>query len=76
MNTVKEIEAAIEKLSREDMLRLREWFTKHCKNPWGGFANYDLRAGRLDHIANKALTKFRQRIKGHDYSNGKKNGDA
>ena len=57
--TVKEIEKAIEKLSEDDLLDLREWFYKFDNEVWDKQFESDVKAGKLDRLAEKAISDFR-----------------
>lgn len=59
MNTVKEIEKAIEKLSKEDLSVLREWFYNFDHEIWDKQIERDAKAGKLDALAEKAISDFR-----------------
>jgi hypothetical protein len=59
MRTVEEIEAAIEQLSRDQFFRLRDWMTSRFEDLWDEQIEEDIKAGRLDHLAQEALAEFR-----------------
>jgi hypothetical protein len=59
MRTVEEIEAAIEQLPRDQFFRLRDWMTSRFENLWDEQIEEDIKAGRLDHLAQEALAEFR-----------------
>ena len=52
MNKVEEIEQAIEKLSTEELAEIRAWL-------WDRDIERDAAAGRLDHLAEEALSEYR-----------------
>ena len=60
MSTVEEIEAAIARLSRKDLMRLRSWLEDHEAEVWDSKLDEDVRLGRLDEFADKAAAAFRQ----------------
>jgi len=62
MSTVTEIEAAVERLSREDLARFRAWFQEFDAEAWDRQFEQDVQAGRLDALADEALEDLR---KGH-----------
>ena len=59
MSTVQEIEAAIEKLPRDDFLQLSEWVISRFEDEWDRQIAEDVQAGRLDHLAQEALAEYR-----------------
>jgi len=59
MMTVKEIEKAIAKLSGNDLLDLREWFYKFDNKVWDKQFESDVKAGKLDRLAEKAISDYR-----------------
>jgi hypothetical protein len=52
MSKVEEIEQAIEKLSAEELAEIRAWL-------WDRDIERDAVAGRLDHLAEEALSEYR-----------------
>ena len=48
MSTVKDIESAITKLSRNDLSELRTWFTDYDADAWDRQIEADAQSGRLD----------------------------
>jgi hypothetical protein len=58
MRTVEEIEAAIEQLPRDQFFRLRDWMTSRFEEQWDKQIEEDIKAGRLDHLAQEALAEF------------------
>lgn len=60
MSTVKDIEAAISKLSREELSAFRTWFTEFDAEAWDKQFEQDARAGRLDGLADEALRDLHQ----------------
>jgi hypothetical protein len=59
MSTVEQIEAAIQKLPREDFFRLHEWVRDRFDDEWDKQIEEDALAGRLDHVAQEALAEYR-----------------
>jgi hypothetical protein len=59
MSTLEQIEAAIETLPREDVLRLREWIQERFDDAWDKQIEQDAHSGRLDAMAREALTEYR-----------------
>jgi hypothetical protein len=59
MSTVEQIEAAIQELPREEFLRLREWMQHRFNDQWDKQIEEDSLAGRLDSLAEKAISEHR-----------------
>ncbi len=55
MGTVKDIEAAVSKLTREDLSAFRNWFVEFDAGAWDRQLEQDVAAGRLDGLAAEAL---------------------
>ncbi len=60
MSTVNEIEAAIRKLSPERLAELRKWFAEFDAELWDRQVERDVASGRLDKLANEALSDYRE----------------
>ena len=60
MGTVREIEAAIQKLSPVDLVEFRRWFQDFDADAWDRQFAADAQAGRLDALANEALADLRE----------------
>jgi hypothetical protein len=60
MSTVTEIEAAISKLSREELVAFRDWFKEFDAAAWDRQFEQDAKAGRLDALADDALRDLRE----------------
>ena len=58
MHTVEEIEAAIEQLPRDEFFHLRDWMTSRFEDLSDEQIEDDIKAGRLDHLAQAALAEF------------------
>jgi hypothetical protein len=55
MGKVEKIEREIQDLSAEEMTELREWFAAFDAEAWDRQFEADVRAGKLDALAEKAL---------------------
>jgi hypothetical protein len=55
MNTVQEIERAIQALTPPELQELYRWLDRHCPQPIDARIQSDLAAGRLDKTINLAL---------------------
>jgi hypothetical protein len=60
MGTVLEIESAISKLSRDELSKLRDWFKEFDAEAWDKQFEEDVKAGRLDALADEALRDLRE----------------
>ena len=60
MSTVAEIEAAIEKLPRDEFFSLRKWLQNKFDDEWDRQIEEDVDAGRLNQLAEEALTEYRE----------------
>lgn len=60
VSNVNEIEAAIRKLPPESLAELRAWFAVFDAEVWDRQFESDVAAGRLDKLAEEALTDFRE----------------
>ena len=60
MSTVQDIEAAVSKLSREELSAFRTWFAEFDAEAWDRQFDEDVRAGRLDSLADEALRDLRE----------------
>jgi len=60
MGTILEIESAISKLSREELSTLRTWFKEFDAKAWDKQFEEDVKAGRLDALADEALRDLRE----------------
>jgi hypothetical protein len=58
VSTVKEIETAVGKLSPEELSAFRRWFLEFDGEVWDSQFEADVRAGRLDALAEEALREL------------------
>lgn len=56
MGKVERLQQQIQKLSTEEWVELRDWFLKLDWESWDAQLENDIRAGRLDDLANQALS--------------------
>lgn len=54
-----EIESAVSRLSRGDLSAFREWFSRFDAEAWDTQLEEDVKAGRLDTLADEALADLR-----------------
>ena len=59
MGTVKEIEDAVQRLSRAELDAFRVWFAEFDAAAWDRQIEDDVGAGRLDSLANEAIGDLR-----------------
>jgi len=57
--TIQEIEQAITELSPKELARFREWFEEFDAQAWDEQFERDVKSGKLDKLANKAIIDFR-----------------
>ena len=57
--SITEIEQAITQLSPQDYSRLREWFDEFDAQEWGEQFERDALSGKLDKLAEKAISDYR-----------------
>ncbi len=60
MSTVDEIEAAVSRLSGGDLSTFRAWFAEFDAGAWDRQFEEDVKAGRLDALADEALKDLRE----------------
>lgn len=59
MNTVEEIKSALIDLTPDELRRFREWFEQIDDALWDRQFEEDVKAGRLDKAADRAIQGFR-----------------
>lgn len=59
MGTVKEIEDAVLRLSTAELAAFRAWFVESDAEAWDRQVETDVKAGRLDALADEALEDLR-----------------
>lgn len=57
---LQELEKAIEKLPKNDFREFSSWFDHFRANLWDKQIEEDAMAGRLDHLAEKALKEYKE----------------
>ncbi len=60
MSTVQEIATAIEQLPRNELFKLADWISSKFGDEWDREIEEDIKAGRLDNLAQMALAEFRE----------------
>ena len=60
MVTIKEIEEAVSNLPPEKLAQFRVWFEEFDAKLWDSQFEKDVKAGKFDTIANKALADFKE----------------
>jgi len=59
MTKVEKIEQEVRKLSRDELLAFRRWFREYDSDEWDRQIEEDVRAGKLDSLAEEALAEHR-----------------
>jgi hypothetical protein len=59
MSTITDIERAIEQLPPDELSRFRAWFAAFDAERWDRQFEADVTAGRLDQLADEAITDLR-----------------
>ena len=57
--TVEKIQFAVSQLSREELNEFREWYEEFDADVWDRDFEVDVKAGKLDALAEKAAADFR-----------------
>jgi len=55
MTKIEKLEQEVQKLSRTELAAFREWFRTYDSNEWDRQIEEDIRAGKLDKLAEEAL---------------------
>ena len=56
--SVQEIEAAVTRLSAEELARFSQWFEEYAADQWDRQIEADIRAGRFDAAGKRAEEEF------------------
>jgi hypothetical protein len=59
MSKLNEIEAAVSQLARDELAQFRQWFVEFDAERWDQQFEQDVRAGKLDKLADEALGQYR-----------------
>lgn len=59
METIDEIEQAVSRLSERELAHFRAWFDGFDAQVWDQQFEQDVRAGKLDELANQAIADYR-----------------
>ena len=59
MSTVEEITDAIQRLPADQVVRVRAWLADYAERLWDEQVEKDERAGRLDHLIDRAIKEHR-----------------
>ncbi|MCC7117196.1 MAG: hypothetical protein IT310_01620 [Anaerolineales bacterium] len=57
--TIHEIEKAVTELPPHELARFRKWFDEFDAQIWDEQLEHDVKAGKLDELATKAIADFR-----------------
>ena len=65
MTRLEKLEREVEKLSHDEIAAFRRWFHKYDSDHWDGQIEIDARTGKLDALAQEAISAHRNgRTKG------------
>jgi len=56
MNRVKKLEIEVKQLSRDELSGFRDWFREFDSDDWDKQINKDIKAGRLELLAEEAVS--------------------
>ncbi len=59
MQRVHEIEQAVSKLTKKQLIRFRTWFDEFDAQAWDRQFERDVRAGKLNRLAKKAIADYK-----------------
>lgn len=59
MFTIKEIESAVERLSKTDLSKFRAWYEEFDAKKWDKQLEEDVLSGKLDKLANQAISDYK-----------------
>jgi hypothetical protein len=59
MTTAESLEQAVEQLPPEELAKFRRWFAQFDADAWDAQIEADAAAGKLDALAEEALTEYR-----------------
>jgi hypothetical protein len=57
--SIQEIEKAIKQLDKRQLARFRRWFEDYDAKSWDEQFEREVKAGKLDHLASKALADLK-----------------
>ena len=60
MIKIRELEKAVSNLPKRDFVKFRTWFHKYAATKWDRQFENDVRAGKLDRSAHKAIEDFKK----------------
>ncbi len=60
MSTAEEIESAVSALPAHELCRFRAWFMEFDADSWDKQIEEDVKAGRLDEMADRAIRDFHE----------------
>ena len=58
MSTIQKIESAVEKLSKSDFKKFRNWFDDYEANNWDLQFEHDIKNDKLNKIAKQVIDEF------------------
>ena len=60
MNRVKKLEIEVQQLSRDELSDFRDWFRDFDSDDWDKQINKDIKAGRLELLAEEAVSAHKE----------------
>jgi hypothetical protein len=60
MGKIERLEKEIEKLSADELVEFRQWYAQFDADAWDAQIEADVRAGKLDALADEALKQHRE----------------
>ena len=59
MTKVEKLEREVQELSRDELAAFREWFREYDSDEWDRQIEEDVRAGKLDALAEEAIAEYK-----------------
>ena len=59
MTRVEKLEWGVQELSREELAAFRDWFRRYDSDEWDRQIEEDVKAGRLDRLAEEAIAEHK-----------------
>ena len=59
MTKIEKLEREVQKLSRAELAAFREWFREYDSDEWDRQIEEDVRAGKLDALAEEAMAEYK-----------------
>jgi hypothetical protein len=59
MTKIEKLEREVQKLSRAELAAFRDWFRQYDSDAWDRQIEEDVRAGKLDSLAEEAIAEYK-----------------